>query len=544
MSNYSSNWQNISLKTNSTRFITFLNKKAKFSIAEKYQTRNDAFNLHVINNLIFNETSNVVAKFKDFLIFEDCSEFFKRMYNYEEVGTRLQKICEFYENYSKIFPNYTVFYESKYIYKNIRRKQKLIDKNQTKENDENDENKDTKIFHTETYNSLCMNKTKRTVTEVSIISFENIINSIEKAEKDITQAPQVNKQLNIMYSTNTNKVEILISPDKGKSINVKINSKKQENEEKKKMKKSLLKENTLSTKFPKFKEEKFKILQFQKGHIKSERACDYVSSPINLLDQEKFKRTISPASEKSTNFIFPYFQKIDRIPNTVKNSKEKTQDGSNITKTQDNHTLVKKNTLKKINVNVVNIDLNKENINHKATISMPKLNLKNIYRNYNDDKKYNTDRSKSIKSLVKDNIKEINLISETNSNIKINSDKITNGYEKLKTENIGTSFNNHHLITNLITTNFVEDNEPTSNNVISPIKKEGKRKKWSENSGKKTISKVTEFFKSFKTKTDSSLKNNNGPMTSRNLPNFYNGSDLMSERIILKNTSIKNVELF
>jgi hypothetical protein len=511
-------------------------------MADKYQTTNDAFNVHVVNNLIFNETSKVVAQFKDFLIFEDSSEFLKRMYSNEEVGQRLQKICEFYENYSKIFPNYTVFYESKYIYKNIRRKQKLIDKNQ--ENNDNDEHKDTKIFHTETYNSLCMNKTKRTVTEVSFISLENIISSIEKAEKDISQAPQINKQLNIMYSTNSEKVQILISPEKGKSINVKINSKKQENEEKKKMKKSLMKDNTLSTKIPKFKEEKLKILHFQKGQTKSERTGDYVSSPINLLDQEKLKRTISPASEKSTNLIFPFFQKIDKTSNTVKNSKEKTQENSNITKTQDNQkTLIKKNTLKKINVNVVKIDLNKENINHKPTISMPKLNLKNIYKNYNDDKKYNTDRSKSIKSIVKDNIKEVNLISETTSNNKVSSEKIMNGYEKLRTEiNAGNSIHNQPILTNILTTNQAEENDLLSNNqVVSPVKKEGKRKKWSENSGKKTISKVTEFFKNFKTKTDSTSKNTNGPMTSRNLPNLYNGSELMSERMILKNTSIKNV---
>jgi len=541
MSNYFSNSHINSQRKNSSGFLSFLNKKSQFSIADKYQTTNDAFNKHVVNNLIFNETSKVVAQFKDFLIFEDSSEFLKRMYSNEEVGQRLQKICEFYENYSKIFPNYTVFYESKYIYKNIRRKQKLIDKNQ--ENPDNDEHKDTKIFHTETYNSLCMNKTKRTVTELSFISFENIISSIEKAEKDISQVPQINKQLNIMYSTNTEKVQILISPEKGKSINVKINSKKQENEEKKKMKKSLMKENTLSTKIPKFKEEKLKILHFQKAQTKSERTGDFVSSPINLLDQEKLKRTISPASEKSTNLIFPFFQKIDKISNTVKNSKEKIQENSNITKTQDNQTLIKKNTLKKINVNVVKIDLNKENFNHKPTISMPKLNLKNIYRNYNDDKKYNTDRSKSIKSIVKENIKEVNLISETTSNNKVSSEKIMNGYEKLRTEiNAGNSIHNQPILSNILTTNQVEENDLLSNNqVVSPVKKEGKRKKWSENSGKKTISKVTEFFKNFKTKTDSASKNTNGPMTSRNLPNLYNGSELMSERMILKNTSIKNV---
>ena len=34
---------------------------------------------------------------------------------------------EFYEHYSKVFPNYVSVPESKYMFKNIERKQKLID---------------------------------------------------------------------------------------------------------------------------------------------------------------------------------------------------------------------------------------------------------------------------------------------------------------------------------------------------------------------------------------------------------------------------------
>lgn len=63
-----------------------------------------------------------MAVFKDYLIYDDLSEFLKRYYDKGEAITRIPKICEFYEKYSKVFPNYVNFPESKFMYKNIERK--------------------------------------------------------------------------------------------------------------------------------------------------------------------------------------------------------------------------------------------------------------------------------------------------------------------------------------------------------------------------------------------------------------------------------------
>jgi len=43
---------------------------------------------------------------------------------------RLPKVFEFYEKYSKVFPNYVTIPENKYMFKNIERKQKMIDDKQ------------------------------------------------------------------------------------------------------------------------------------------------------------------------------------------------------------------------------------------------------------------------------------------------------------------------------------------------------------------------------------------------------------------------------
>lgn len=101
-------------------------------LGDKYKIYPSDFNKMMINDIIYNEKSHLVATFKDYLIIDDISEFLKRYYTKQESKSRLPKICEFYEKYCRIYPNYTSIYESKFIYKNIRRKQQAIDN----ENDE------------------------------------------------------------------------------------------------------------------------------------------------------------------------------------------------------------------------------------------------------------------------------------------------------------------------------------------------------------------------------------------------------------------------
>lgn len=76
---------------------------------------------------MYNENRHIVSVFKDYLIFDDFSEYLKRFYKDSEAVERLPRVFEFYEKYSKVFPNYVVLPESKYMFKNIERKQKLID---------------------------------------------------------------------------------------------------------------------------------------------------------------------------------------------------------------------------------------------------------------------------------------------------------------------------------------------------------------------------------------------------------------------------------
>ena len=97
------------------------------NLSFKYNTTSLNFGSSIINNIIYNDKSHIVALFKDYLILDDTSEFLKRFYTRAESAIRLPRFFEYYDMYSKIYPNYTAFFEGKFIYRNIQRKQRMID---------------------------------------------------------------------------------------------------------------------------------------------------------------------------------------------------------------------------------------------------------------------------------------------------------------------------------------------------------------------------------------------------------------------------------
>jgi hypothetical protein len=114
-------------KTKKEIIFTILRRKSYLKLIKKYSSNKYSYSTICINNLIYNESCLIVAKFKDFLIFDDNTEFIKKSYKKTEISNKLYKILDLYENYSKIFPNYLVVTEKKFMYKNIRKKQKMID---------------------------------------------------------------------------------------------------------------------------------------------------------------------------------------------------------------------------------------------------------------------------------------------------------------------------------------------------------------------------------------------------------------------------------
>ena len=71
----------------------------------KYTKGEFSYDVIQTDYLLCNEKCRIVAIFKDYLVLDDNTEFLRRFYQKDETKTRLNNIFNFYETYSKIFPN-------------------------------------------------------------------------------------------------------------------------------------------------------------------------------------------------------------------------------------------------------------------------------------------------------------------------------------------------------------------------------------------------------------------------------------------------------
>ena len=167
-----------------------------------YSNEEDFYNIKIINEIICNDSTHIVAVFKDFLISGDTSEFLQKLYSLSESKECLPKIYEYYDSCSVIFPNYVILPESKYIYKNIQRKQRVIDNQQDLEEKQerikrglikikDDEDPvfttmalDSILDQTDTSGIKKFFGIRSSRTESKNISLENIIKRISNAENN------------------------------------------------------------------------------------------------------------------------------------------------------------------------------------------------------------------------------------------------------------------------------------------------------------------------------------------------------------------------
>ena len=176
-----------------------LRKISYKKLLSKYSSGKYSYDIISINNLVFNETCLVTAKFKDFLIYDDNTEFIRKFFSSKDTNIRLKRILIFYETYSKIFPNYLVIEENKYLYRNIRKKQKMIDAINEIKREENENKKllkeKCKVGDKNLYdnNELFTPKIKEEIkTFQNNISFKNYKNSFD-SNKDENDTLLINR---------------------------------------------------------------------------------------------------------------------------------------------------------------------------------------------------------------------------------------------------------------------------------------------------------------------------------------------------------------
>lgn len=203
-----------------------IEKQIYYRFKTEYSNTENLYYTIIINQIISNEQTHIVAEFKDYLIHGDMSEFLQDFYLRTESKLNLPKIFEYYESCSVIFPNYVILPESKYIYKNIQQKQKVIDHQQKLEQEfemkkaksisisiSNDDEDSDKVFDTKVFDSL-LNQTNTSmicqlfgVNSKEGNTLKKEINDIEDLQKeeeedDITLHKSINDLINTI-----NKIE-------------------------------------------------------------------------------------------------------------------------------------------------------------------------------------------------------------------------------------------------------------------------------------------------------------------------------------------------
>ena len=71
--------------------IKTIKKKVHQTLTKKYEILFNKYNSNIIDNIIYNERSHIVALFKDRLILDDNGEFLKRYYNNDESFKKSKK---------------------------------------------------------------------------------------------------------------------------------------------------------------------------------------------------------------------------------------------------------------------------------------------------------------------------------------------------------------------------------------------------------------------------------------------------------------------
>lgn len=212
-----------------TPFQTLLTR-ANYHHYNTYIDNYIPYNTLTLNALLSNGKCRTVATFKDFLIQDDQTEFLKRSYNHFESQIRIKKLIEFYITTSVIFPNYTPLYESKYIYRNVIQKQKVIDEQQQYEEQKEfgtlhltTGKNDTKIINDHVYGDI-INQSNSIITKMLGIVKDDNNNDNDSSNTDIEQLiTTITKYENSNNNANNNSTNRSINVNK-KRLTLKVNN--------------------------------------------------------------------------------------------------------------------------------------------------------------------------------------------------------------------------------------------------------------------------------------------------------------------------------
>jgi hypothetical protein len=225
----------LSINSNNNDYFSIQKKLIFKKLANKYFRGPDYYYKKVISDIIDNEPSHLVASFKEYLIMGDFSEFLQGYFNLKEIIKFLPLIFEYYHCSTVIFPNYVNLEEKKYIYKNIQKKQKIIniqqeqeeidekikkkklEKEKRKKNDiinyESDSTSKSDIITTHALNSI-LNQTN-TSNNRNLFGINTNNNTREEIVEFIEKLKNEEKKINLKNQNQKNRNRHMIAIHKG-----------------------------------------------------------------------------------------------------------------------------------------------------------------------------------------------------------------------------------------------------------------------------------------------------------------------------------------
>ena len=477
--NYKRNANIYDRSTDSQNDTSLLNPKIieKF-IYNKFNTKYNKmplkYNSIKIDNIIYNDKIHLVSMFKEELLINDNAEFLKRYYTLYESIARLPKYFEFYDLYSKIFPNYTSIKEGKYFYKNIQQKQRVINtiekieleakmnKNKKDDNNESDE----KVFSTNVIDSLLnatndegmemlFNINKQNMEKDDSLFFNDVNNIIDEINKhhnnnnENKENKNINliqkKQINHILKINNNKYIIKIKNINCGNINNNINNIKKETHIN-----SIIKNTNKTTKSRskayKENKENYNILNlhtknnysklnlFQKPNSKNKNIPKLLL--IDKLENNYIKRNQKYSNHKKSfsHNISTSVKSKRRETNSRHNKSLHTRIQSSISDNNNQNlyknypsslknskTKKKKNEIINYKKEILKIDLSKSKLSSRNNVLNFSLSKNNNINRYNKTN-HNSFLIKSCKSNSKNNImNSTNILNNATYNHKINN---------------------------------------------------------------------------------------------------------------------------
>ena len=463
-------------QSSKTTIFRVLRQIAYTKLFKKYSSGIYSYHKILANNLVYNDNCRIVARFKDYLILDDNSEFIRRFYFNEESHPRLVKILNFYETYSKIFPNYMILKESKYLYRNIRKKQKMIDAVNEIKREEEENRKKMKQNNIKEDNDTNELFTKNVKEEIKTFqentTFQRYNNDFDSDNDDNNEnSISISLMNRKMFENMENKFDVVendrfnsikgsfVTNETNHSISGILNVLNDNKIYIKDLPKLFDKNNYSKT------SQKIKKINKMQKKIKSD-----IQLSVNINNENNLFQSKNKQGKKNKNFFGEYdlhkktvsssSNLINSIHNNYisgKNESKKltmisTSPGAILTSNTDKHVnninqyqniiIPKGNTVININNNYFdqtpsstlqmgyytnkNYNINK-NLKQKYNYEMKKSNTNNIYKKSNNIEKDNNNLQKVVKNVNekdKINSQNINCIYKTNHNKRISQDYI------------------------------------------------------------------------------------------------------------------------